>query len=130
MSGDLERIENIVVLMMENRSFDHMLRYLKLKKGRPVEGLTGTERNPDLNGQSVGISALASSLFPTDLGHSSADVREQLQDGNRGFVVNYLHQQTHAEAALVMGYHDETHVWAYDQISGRARLPTIHPPIR
>ena len=29
-SQNLEKIEHIVVLMMENRSFDHMLGYLKL----------------------------------------------------------------------------------------------------
>jgi phospholipase C len=36
----LERIEHIVVLMLENRSFDHMLGYLRLEAGREdIEGL-------------------------------------------------------------------------------------------
>jgi phospholipase C len=30
----LERIEHVVVLMLENRSFDHMLGYLSLDGGR------------------------------------------------------------------------------------------------
>src|SRR5437867_9674772 len=39
--ANLDKIEHIVVLMMENRSFDHMLGYLKLELGRQdVEGLT------------------------------------------------------------------------------------------
>ena len=38
------QIDHIVFLMMENRSFDHMLGYLTLK-GRQVEGLTRQERN-------------------------------------------------------------------------------------
>ena len=33
-SNGLERIEHIVVLMLENRSFDHMLGYLSLEGGR------------------------------------------------------------------------------------------------
>ena len=37
---NLEKIDHIVVLMMENRSFDHMLGYLKLDGVMPeVEGL-------------------------------------------------------------------------------------------
>ena len=36
----LDRIEHIVVLMMENRSFDHMLGYLHLTGRRPeLDGL-------------------------------------------------------------------------------------------
>ena len=30
----LERVDRIVVLMLENRSFDHMLGYLRLEAGR------------------------------------------------------------------------------------------------
>ncbi len=38
--GNLSKIDHIVVLMMENRSFDHMLGYLKLDGVMPeVEGL-------------------------------------------------------------------------------------------
>jgi phospholipase C len=45
MSG-LKEINHIVVLMLENRSFDHMLGYLRLKAKRAdVDGLTGNETN-------------------------------------------------------------------------------------
>jgi phospholipase C len=38
----LERVEHIVVLMMENRSCDHMLGYLTLSGRRPeLDGLKG-----------------------------------------------------------------------------------------
>jgi len=37
---NLQKIEHIVVLMLENRSFDHMLGYLSLEGGRDdVDGL-------------------------------------------------------------------------------------------
>ena len=42
-------IQHLVVLMMENRSFDHMFGFLKSEQ-YPIEGLTGTESNPDVNG--------------------------------------------------------------------------------
>jgi phospholipase C len=38
--ANLEKVDHIVVLMMENRSFDHMLGYLSLEGGRgDVDGL-------------------------------------------------------------------------------------------
>ena len=49
----LGQINNIVVVMLENRSFDHMLGYLYSDRknispsGQPFEGLTGSETNPD-----------------------------------------------------------------------------------
>ena len=40
-ADNLRKIDNIVVLLMENRSFDHMLGYLKLEENRSdVDGLT------------------------------------------------------------------------------------------
>jgi phospholipase C len=60
-SNGLESIEHIVVLMLENRSFDHMLGYLYTSAGnvspagQPYEGLTGKETNPDANGNPVPV---------------------------------------------------------------------------
>jgi phospholipase C len=48
----LPSIEHIVVLMLENRSFDHMLGFLYTDNGnvsplgQPYEGLNGTESKP------------------------------------------------------------------------------------
>jgi len=47
----LQGIDHFVVVMLENRSFDHMLGFLYPEKtgprGQPFEGLTGSESNPD-----------------------------------------------------------------------------------
>src|SRR5438270_10513490 len=57
----LAAIEHIVVLMLENRSFDHMLGFLYADSGNvsptgdPFEGLTGTESNPDASGAPVPV---------------------------------------------------------------------------
>ena len=56
-----QSIEHIVVLMLENRSFDHMLGYLytaagnKSPSGQPFEGLTGSESNADSSGKAVKV---------------------------------------------------------------------------
>jgi phospholipase C len=42
---NLDKIETIVVLMLENGSFDHKLGFLK-SPSYPIEGLDGTETSP------------------------------------------------------------------------------------
>jgi phospholipase C len=55
----LKKIKHIVVLMMENRSFDHMLGYLELEGMKGVNGLSGPDVNFNLdkNRKSIGIHA-------------------------------------------------------------------------
>jgi phospholipase C len=45
MSAGLDNLKHVVVLMMENRSFDHMLRALRAADPR-IEVLIGNETNP------------------------------------------------------------------------------------
>ena len=54
MSAGLDNLKHIVVLMMENRSFDHMLGGLKQRDGR-INGLTGNESNPDDTGRQIKV---------------------------------------------------------------------------
>ncbi|MBV9929003.1 MAG: alkaline phosphatase family protein [Acidobacteria bacterium] len=73
------RIEHLVVLMMENRSFDHMLGFLK-SPDWPIDGLTGAETNPDINGVPVRVTPdarYAGDLTP-DPGHDFISVNEQI----------------------------------------------------
>ena len=46
MPPGLDALRHIVVVMMENRSFDHMLGSLKAVNPA-IDGLTGAESNPD-----------------------------------------------------------------------------------
>ncbi len=61
MKTSLASIDHIVVLMLENRSFDHMLGFLydkagnKPPRGQPFDGLTGNEANPDSDGRTVQV---------------------------------------------------------------------------
>jgi phospholipase C len=54
MSAGLDNLKHIVVLMMENRSFDHMLGALRQKYPK-INGLTGNESNPDTKGAIVKV---------------------------------------------------------------------------
>jgi len=72
-------IQHLVVLMLENRSFDHMLGFMK-SPDYAIEGLNGDESNPDENGNSVFVSADArySGDFTPDPGHHFPDVNTQI----------------------------------------------------
>ena len=60
----LASVNHVVVLMLENRSFDHMLGFLYTAQGnvspagQPFDGLTGTESNPDATGAAVTVSRI------------------------------------------------------------------------
>ncbi|HEX7359931.1 MAG TPA: alkaline phosphatase family protein, partial [Bryobacteraceae bacterium] len=67
-NNQLSSIDHLVVLMLENRSFDHMLGFLYVNQGnvspagQPFEGLTGKESNPGTDDSPVPVFAIA----PTD----------------------------------------------------------------
>ncbi|OEL12937.1 Non-specific phospholipase C6 [Dichanthelium oligosanthes] len=77
-------IKNVVVLALENRSFDHMLGWMRRLLGLPVDGLTGAECNPNASAansttsSSICVSADADLVVPDDPGHSFEDVLEQV----------------------------------------------------
>lgn len=75
----LAQLKHIVVLMMGGRSFDHMLGYLKAQDPR-IDGITGSETNPDTTGALVPVSPQAlyeSALVPAP-GRHFADVMTQI----------------------------------------------------
>lgn len=76
--------EHIVVLLLENRSFDHMLGYLSLEGGRDeVDGLRAGMANHH-GGRRYPIHHLASTYFPDerwDPEHTAAATDRQIDDG-------------------------------------------------
>ncbi|MEZ4371998.1 MAG: alkaline phosphatase family protein [Polyangiaceae bacterium] len=97
----LAKIEHVVVLCMENRSFDHYLGSLKFIEGLSVDGLTGMETNPAPNGGQVFVHQL-DDFTPEDPPHGWDACHNQFNGGlNDGFV------REHAGSSQedVMGYH-------------------------
>jgi phospholipase C len=78
-------IEHVFVLMLENRSFDHLLGFAGLlgadaRSGEPtrLEGLGGDESNVLPSGERITVSPGADFILPLDPGHDFDDVLEQL----------------------------------------------------
>jgi phospholipase C len=110
MTAGLDGLKHFVVLMMENRSFDHMLGGLSLvmengqKKYPGINGLTGNESNPDTNGNMVKVqpNAKFQSQLDPDPDHHFPGVDLQIFGGAppgpgrvanmQGFVKDYFTQ--------------------------------------
>jgi len=103
MSKGLENLKHVVVLMMENRSFDHMLGALKAQDPR-IDGLTGNESNPDTTGATVKVAPKAQfqSQLDPDPDHHFPGVDLQIFNGDnsnprvpnmQGFIKSYFQQQ-------------------------------------
>src|SRR5690349_18910829 len=102
-SPGIDALRHIVVLMMENRSFDHLLGGLKKFDSR-IDGLTGNETNPDVNGNPVKVEAKAEyqSQLDPDPDHHFPGVDLQLFNGDtsdgrtvtmQGFVKSFFQQR-------------------------------------
>jgi phospholipase C len=100
MPAGIDQLKHIVVLMMENRSFDHMLGYLQAQDPR-IDGVTGAETNPDTTGAAAPVKPQAQyqSQLQPDPGHHFEDVKLQIygdQPGGptmQGFVKAYFQKR-------------------------------------
>ncbi|NOU10303.1 MAG: hypothetical protein HOO98_09840, partial [Nitrospira sp.] len=123
--GALANIDHIVVLMQENRSFDHMLGYLSLpyEQGgmnrKDVDGLKGGEFNP-FNGKSFPSFRLAArdTIFSPGPPNGAAHAATQINGGRMdGFVQMQADMFGPATAHRVMGYHTADNVPTYDALA-------------
>lgn len=116
--ANLDKIEHIVVLMMENRSFDHLLGYLSLEGGRTdVDGLSGDLFNRSQNGTVHRIHHLNHTVFELDPCHAGSCVDEQISDNNGGFVLNFERICQPADPGAIMGYYNATDLPVYDHLA-------------
>ena len=115
----LGSVDTFVVLMMENRSFDHYFGALRLLEGRnDVDGLTGSEANPAPGGAMVGVHRL-DNFTPADPPHGwDACHRQWNQGANDGFVKEH----EGSSQADVMGFHVRTHLPQFYALADQATL--------
>ena len=121
--ANLEKVDHIVVLMLENRSFDHMLGYLSLEGGRgDVDGLRADLAN-EYQGRRYPVHHLGTTVVAEDPDHSASSVDLQVGGGKMdGFVASYAAtlQNLGAEGgdpANIMGYYNGADVPVYDHLA-------------
>jgi len=107
----LRRYKKFVIVVMENRSFDHYFGHLSLPRSEGGEGNSkvngfkslAAHTNPDLNGNKVGIFRPENNNEIGDIDHEWEACHEQFADGtNGGFV------KAHQEDLVFLNDDDET----------------------
>ncbi len=122
--ANLEKVDHIVVLMLENRSFDHMLGYLSLEGGRgDVDGLRAEFAN-EHDGRSYPVHHLDSTAIEDDPDHSASAVDLQIGGGKmNGFVTSFAETLSRdddvhdADPGRVIGYYNAADVPVYDHLA-------------
>lgn len=139
----MQSIEHVVVLMLENRSFDHLLGFLyeandPQLKGQSFEGLSGSESNPGSNGTAVPVSRIQSDtpnayfLPGADPGEGYAATNSQLfgsttapaqapapGESNLGFVDNF---------AYTLDWESRKPSWTIKPGTVAADIMAVHTP--
>lgn len=121
--ANLAKIDHIVVLMLENRSFDHMLGFLSRDEGRSdVEGPpAGAENDAGGHAYPVHKAQMTRLVKAQDPCHSGSCVDEQVAGGQMsGFAANYAKTRPQPpfqgdSPATIMAYHtaDQLPVYTY-----------------
>jgi phospholipase C len=122
-AANLAKIEHIVVLMLENRSFDHMLGYLSLEGGRDdVDGLRPEFANT-YDGRRYPVHHLGTTAIADDPDHSADAVDLQLGGGAMdGFVASFAKTLAGRgvpghDVSPIMGYYTAADVPVYDHLA-------------
>ncbi|KAJ3314751.1 hypothetical protein HDV04_005757 [Boothiomyces sp. JEL0838] len=103
-----DKIKRVVLVVMENRSFDHIFSGLK-SLGKPVDGLTGNETNYLYNGAAIQVRETEKYVSNYDPGHSMDDITQQIY-GDRG----NAEQKTPTMGGFARNVQDRTFFWNRD----------------
>ena len=108
------QIDHVVVVMLENNSFDRMLGWMP---GVDGVDLANPRSNPNRAGTSVAQTTTVTRQMKSDPAHDLSDVLAQMAGPNMGFVTNFqLHyaESVPGDWAEVMNYY------------GQGSLPVLH----
>ncbi len=100
-------LRHVVILMKENRSFDHLLGALH-DRGQPgVESIPATYTNPDRRGHHIYPWHATTTCVPYDPGHQFDSVHACLDDGKMDGFVKSAANTTASDGSFVMSYYDD-----------------------
>ena len=107
-------LRHVLVLMQENRSFDHLLGHMRAL-GRDVDGFTEDFENPDGRGGRLAPAHAASTRAEPDLPHRWADMHRAW---NHGAMDGFFREAARSgDGRRALGYLDERdlpfHYWLY-----------------
>ena len=122
-AANLGKVDHVVVVMLENRSFDHMLGYLSLTGRRPeIDGLRPEMAN-QYQGRTYPVHHLGATALEMDPDHSAGAIDRQIAGRDMsGFVASAAATLAargvqDGDPGCVMGYYDDADVPVYDHLA-------------
>ena len=115
---NLGKIDHIVVLMMENRSFDQMLGYLDDGRNE-VDGIRAARPNRH-DGRTFTPQRLVRTRMPKSMDppHDEAAIADQINGGAMdGFVRSFMEATDGANPEMVLGYYTYEELPVYDYLA-------------
>ena len=110
-------ISHVIIVMNENRSFDHMFGSLALE-GKDVDGITPDFANTDLAGQRVPFTHRTDTCFPKDAPHDEDDLEGAVDGGRMDGFVQHAASATN-DGHYVMGYYTRAELPFYYFLADR-----------
>jgi phospholipase C len=122
-------IKHVVVLMKENRSFDHIFGQLS-KSGQPdAEPVPATWASPDKNGTPVPPSHATTTCVPADPPHQWDNMHAMSNGGKMdGFVTNGTKSTPPTDGTFTMQYLDATDIPFYYWLANTFAVADHHFP--
>ncbi len=122
-------VKHVIVVMKENRSFDHLLGRLS-KAGQPdVEPVPDGWASKDANGAAVPPFHATTSCDAFDPPHQWVDMHAQSNGGKMdGFVTSGAHSTPASDGRFTMGYYDENDLPFYYWLASTFAVADHHFP--
>lgn len=121
-------IKNVIVLMKENRSFDHMLGALH-DQGQPdTDAIPADFKNPDNAGVDVVPAHATTTCFTHDLGHQWPEMHLAVDQGKMDGFARIGEVATGGDAQQALSYYDKTDLPFYYWLASTYALDDRHFP--
>jgi phospholipase C len=98
-------IRNVIVLMKENRSFDHLLGELNASGQPDTAAIPASFTNPDASGAAVAPFTLATTCVGADPGHQWDSMHAQVDGGAMDGFVTSAAKTTKTDGHFVLGHY-------------------------
>jgi phospholipase C len=99
-------IRHVIIMMKENRSFDHLLGQLRANGQPDAEAVPPTFSNPDLNGAAVFPFHATTTCIPNDPEHQSVSVAACIDDDKMDGFVRNAATTTGTDGHWAMSYYE------------------------
>lgn len=101
-------IRHVIIMMKENRSFDHLFGKLHDRGQADVEAVPPGYSNVDTHGAAVFPMPATTTCIPHDPGHQSSEVLQSLNGGKMDGFVLAAARSTGTDGTFAMGFYDQT----------------------